>query len=112
MDRERAARAYRMLPYYLSRLACDTPLRVAQGLLFSAVIYWAAGLNPKASAFFIFCALNVCIGAAGGRRRDGGGGGFGGLPKTCTIAVAPHALTSQHACLPGQRTACLGKAYP
>lgn len=65
VDHERAARAYRMLPYYLSRLACDTPLRAAQSLLFSAIIYWAVGLNPTAPAFFIFCALNVCIGAAG-----------------------------------------------
>ncbi|KAL4441885.1 hypothetical protein ABPG77_003801 [Micractinium sp. CCAP 211/92] len=86
VDRERAARAYRMLPYYLSRLACDTPLRVAQGLLFSAVIYWAAGLNPKASAFFIFCALNVCIGLAG---QALGMAVSVALPMSIALAVAP-----------------------
>ncbi|KAL4433910.1 hypothetical protein ABPG75_000351 [Micractinium tetrahymenae] len=86
VDRERAARAYRMLPYYLSRLACDTPLRVAQSLLFSGIIYWAVGLNPKASAFFIFCALNVCIGLAG---QALGMAVSVALPMAIALAVAP-----------------------
>ena len=32
--RERAGKAYRVLPYYVARFICDMPLRVAQGLLF------------------------------------------------------------------------------
>lgn len=86
VDRECAARAYRMLPYYLSRLACDTPLRAGQGLLFSAVIYYAVGLNPRASAFFIFCALIVCIGLAG---QALGMAVSVALPMAIAMAVAP-----------------------
>lgn len=92
MDRERAARAYRMLPYYLSRLACDTPLRAGQGLLFSAVIYYAVGLNPRASAFFIFCALIVCIGE----------GGAGAGPSRRYAAAGSACRYMRHPLLPAQ----------
>ncbi len=32
--RERAGKAYHVLPYYLARSICDLPVRVGQGLLF------------------------------------------------------------------------------
>lgn len=34
INRERAGKAYHVLPYYLARFICDLPLRIAQGLLF------------------------------------------------------------------------------
>ena len=34
INRERSAKAYRVLPYYVARFICDMPLRVGQGLLF------------------------------------------------------------------------------
>jgi len=37
------------------------PLRIFQGLLFGCILYWAAGLNPAASAFFVFCCLIICM---------------------------------------------------
>ncbi|PRW60157.1 DNA topoisomerase 3-beta isoform X1 [Chlorella sorokiniana] len=65
VNRERASRAYRIGPYYLARLITAAPLRVIQGLLFSGIMYWAAGLNPSVSAFFIFVALIICEDLAG-----------------------------------------------
>lgn len=40
------------------------PLRVGQGVLFGSIIYWIVGLNPSASAFFIFCAILIVEGLA------------------------------------------------
>jgi ABC-type multidrug transport system permease subunit len=57
VNRERSAKAYHVLPYYLARFICDIPLRVVQALLFGCIVYWIVGLNPSASAFFIFVAL-------------------------------------------------------
>lgn len=57
VNRERSAKAYHVLPYYLARFICDIPLRVVQAMLFGCIVYWIVGLNPSASAFFIFVAL-------------------------------------------------------
>ncbi|KAL4452063.1 hypothetical protein ABPG75_007725 [Micractinium tetrahymenae] len=65
INRERASKSYRVLPYYVARFICDMPLRVGQGLLFGSILYWIVGLNPSAAAFFIFCCLVVCEGLAG-----------------------------------------------
>lgn len=62
--RERAGKAYHVLPYYLARFICDIPLRVGQGLLFGVIVYWIVGLNPAAGAFFIFVALLILVGLA------------------------------------------------
>jgi len=64
VNRERAGKMYHVLPYYLARFICDIPLRVGQGLLFGAIVYWIVGLNPNAGAFFIFCCILIVEGLA------------------------------------------------
>lgn len=64
VNRERASKMYHVLPYYLARFICDVPLRVGQGLLFGVIIYWIVGLNPSASAFFIFVCILIVEGLA------------------------------------------------
>lgn len=64
VNRERAGKAYHVLPYYLARFITDMPLRVGQGLLFGTIVYWIAHLNPAASAFFIFVGLLILEGLA------------------------------------------------
>jgi ABC-type multidrug transport system ATPase subunit/ABC-type multidrug transport system permease subunit len=64
VNRERASKSYHVLSYYIAKFICDIPLRVGQGLLFGAILYWIVGLNPSASAFFIFCCIVICEGLA------------------------------------------------
>ena len=52
--------------------------KTRQGLLFGCIVYWIVGLNPAASAFFIFCALLIVEGLAAQ--------GFG----ICISAVCPN----------------------
>ena len=59
INRERSSKAYHVLPYYIARFICDMPLRIFQALLFSSIIYWIAGLNPSAAAYFIFCCVII-----------------------------------------------------
>ena len=54
VNRERTSKMYHVLPYYCARFICDMPIRVGQGLLFGSIVYWIVGLNPAASAFFVF----------------------------------------------------------
>jgi ABC-type multidrug transport system permease subunit len=65
IQRERDVKSYRVLPYYLSKLICDVPLKALQGMLYSSIVYWAGGLNPTVSAFFMFYVLSVLITLAG-----------------------------------------------
>jgi len=78
VNRERASKMYHVMPYYVARFICDMPTRVGQGLLFGCIVYWIVGLNPAASAFFIFCALLIVEGLAAQ--------GFG----ICISAVCPN----------------------
>ena len=65
IQRERDVKSYRMLPYYMSKLLCDVPLRIVQGVIYTGIVYWAAGLNPTVSAFFTFYGCYVLIILAG-----------------------------------------------
>lgn len=82
VNRERASKMYHVMPYYLARFICDIPVRVGQGLLFGCIVYWIVGLNPAASAFFIFCALLIVEGLTAQ--------GFG----ICISAVCPNEKVS------------------
>jgi ABC-type multidrug transport system ATPase subunit/ABC-type multidrug transport system permease subunit len=64
VNRERASKMYHVLPYYCARFICDMPVRVGQGLLFGCIVYWIVGLNPAASAFFVFVCLLIVEGLA------------------------------------------------
>ncbi|KAK9828718.1 hypothetical protein WJX72_001697 [[Myrmecia] bisecta] len=57
VNRERAAKSYRVSPYYLTKLLAESPARLVQTILFVCIVYWAVGLNPSASRFFIF----ICV---------------------------------------------------
>jgi len=82
VNRERASKMYHLLPYYLARFICDIPARVGQGLLFGCIVYWIVGLNPAASAFFIFCAMLIVEGLTAQ--------GFG----ICISAISPNEKVS------------------
>jgi len=58
--RERAARYYTTLPYYLSKLGTDLlPLRMLPPVLFACISYWPMGLKPDYDSFlfFIYCLI-------------------------------------------------------
>lgn len=78
VNRERQSKMYHVLPYYCARFICDIPIRVGQGLLFGCIVYFIVGLNPAASAFFIFCCILIVEGLAAQ--------GMG----VCISAVAPN----------------------
>lgn len=78
VNRERQSKMYHVLPYYCARFICDIPIRVGQGLLFGCIVYFIVGLNPAASAFFIFCCILIVEGLASQ--------GMG----VCISAVAPN----------------------
>lgn len=54
VSRERAARMYSILPYYLANWLCRVPLDVLPQIAFAAVQYYLAGLRGGADHFFIF----------------------------------------------------------
>ena len=47
---ERAKGSYGVLPYFLSKLLAELPMTAAYPLLFSAVLYPMAGLQPSVRA--------------------------------------------------------------
>ena len=65
VQRERDAKSYRMLPYYMSKILCDMPLRFIQGMIYTGIVYWVAELKPTVSAFFIFYTSYVLISLTG-----------------------------------------------
>ena len=38
--RERAAKTYHVLPYFVSKLIAEQPVRVLSTLIFSSIVYW------------------------------------------------------------------------
>jgi ABC-2 type transporter len=49
VTRERAKRAYDVLPYFGSKLAAELPIGALFPLLFGSLVYPATGLNASAS---------------------------------------------------------------
>ena len=49
VSRERAKGSYAAAPYFLSKLAAESPIGALFPLLFAAIVYPAAGLHPKLS---------------------------------------------------------------
>ena len=52
VQRERAKSSYGVAPYFLSKLAAESPIGAFFPLLFASIIYPAAGLHPKLSRCF------------------------------------------------------------
>ncbi|KAK9806141.1 hypothetical protein WJX72_003105 [[Myrmecia] bisecta] len=59
VNRERAAKSYRVSPYYLTKLLAESPTRLLQTILFVCIMYWAVGFNPSAERFFIFICIHL-----------------------------------------------------
>ena len=49
VQRERAKSSYGVAPYFLSKLAAESPIGAFFPLLFASIVYPAAGLHPKLS---------------------------------------------------------------
>jgi len=54
VTRERAARMYDVLPFYLATFSCTLLLTTPVQLFNSSVVYWMVNLRPEASAFFTY----------------------------------------------------------
>lgn len=59
--RERGARAYGALPYWLSSLITQLPIVFLATLAFSLVIYWMVGFRAGAFGYFFYFTLTVSI---------------------------------------------------
>ena len=49
VQRERSKSSYGVAPYFLSKLAAESPIGAAFPLLFASIVYPAARLHPKLS---------------------------------------------------------------
>lgn len=49
VQRERAKGSYAVTPYFVSKLAAESPIGALFPLLFAAIVYPSAGLHPKMS---------------------------------------------------------------
>ena len=47
VQRERSKSSYSVAPYFLSKLAAESPIGAFFPLLFASIVYPAAGLHPK-----------------------------------------------------------------
>ncbi len=64
VQRERAKSSYGVAPYFLSKLAAESPIGAFFPLLFASIVYPAAGLHPKLSRCFFrhpATALLACV---------------------------------------------------
>ena len=60
--RERAARFYTTLPYFISKFICDViPLRVLPPMLYGSVVYWMMGLSNSPDKFSRFIVILVLV---------------------------------------------------
>ncbi len=59
MNRERASGVYSILVYFLARTVVDSAICIILPILFNGIIYYMAGLNPDASAFFTLIGTTI-----------------------------------------------------
>ncbi|ETO29016.1 ATP-binding cassette transporter, subfamily G, member 2, group WBC protein PpABCG2 [Reticulomyxa filosa] len=57
--RERQAKSYHVVSYYLTKFLTAVPVDIFFPVLFSCVMYWIVNLNPTAQSFFIFIVTTV-----------------------------------------------------
>eukprot|EP01117_Protostelium_nocturnum_P006613 TRINITY_DN237_c1_g1_i1.p1 TRINITY_DN237_c1_g1~~TRINITY_DN237_c1_g1_i1.p1 ORF type:complete len:1431 (+),score=551.25 TRINITY_DN237_c1_g1_i1:149-4441(+) len=55
--RQRGAKYYSVLPFYISNIIWSLPATVAETLIFGSIVYWMAGLNPEHGTRFLFFLL-------------------------------------------------------
>jgi len=59
--RERTAGAYRLSPYFVSKVGLSMPRVALLTLIHCLLLYWLAALRPSAAAFFSFYAVHVLV---------------------------------------------------
>lgn len=62
INRERSSGYYRDISYFLGKQLCELPRAVFFNMLMLIIVYFMAGLNQNAGAFFTL--LLVCVGVA------------------------------------------------
>ena len=63
--RERSNRAYDTLSYFIAKFFVELPLNLSPALIFSCVIYYIVGLNPKVLGYFILIVMFTALAAIG-----------------------------------------------
>jgi len=53
VNRERSARAYDTLSYFIAKYFIELPLNTLPALVYALVVYWMVGLNPDRFGYFI-----------------------------------------------------------
>lgn len=64
MERERAAKSYRLSSFYLGKLFAELPINLISPVIFGIVVYWIIGLNPHPARFFSFLFILIETGFA------------------------------------------------
>jgi ABC-type multidrug transport system permease subunit len=64
VERERAAKSYRLSSFYLGKLTAELPLNLISPLVFGSIVYWLIGLNDAPGRFFFFLLILVETGLA------------------------------------------------
>eukprot|EP00737_Agarophyton_chilense_P000732 gb/GEZJ01000808.1/.p1 GENE.gb/GEZJ01000808.1/~~gb/GEZJ01000808.1/.p1 ORF type:complete len:707 (-),score=73.98 gb/GEZJ01000808.1/:4786-6906(-) len=59
LNKDRASGAYRLSAYYFAKSMMETPVDMLTPIVFSSIVYWVVGLNPKISAFVLYIVVLV-----------------------------------------------------
>ena len=74
VNKERSSGSYRLSSYFAAKMLSELPLNIFLPSIYIIVVYWAAGLNPSAAAFFgtwFFMILNALTTQASGGEEGG-----------------------------------------
>jgi hypothetical protein len=65
--RERSAKAYQGISYFLAKYFVEIPINMAPTLLLGTITFWLAGLNPKTFGYYLLILgyHNICAITAG-----------------------------------------------
>eukprot|EP00927_Polykrikos_kofoidii_P066646 TRINITY_DN62206_c0_g1_i1.p1 TRINITY_DN62206_c0_g1~~TRINITY_DN62206_c0_g1_i1.p1 ORF type:complete len:664 (+),score=76.22 TRINITY_DN62206_c0_g1_i1:24-1994(+) len=63
--REQENGMYNTLPYFLSRVLVDLPIKILGPCVFGTITYWLVGFQPSAEKFFTFIGFLILMGLAG-----------------------------------------------
>ena len=64
VQREMSARAYRVWPYYMSKVIAEVPFRLIGPFVFCLIAYPLIGFNPEKERFFMFIAIVLLLAMA------------------------------------------------
>merc|ERR1740129_1589331 len=62
--REQENGMYRTLPYFISRILVDVPLKVLQPILQGIIVYWAVGFQADAMKYLVFQLILILLALA------------------------------------------------